>query len=374
MVGTTETDFHNDEIDYGTYTVNLMSCPAPTVSFFGVAGYSVLLYPSIQASFTPPSGLTVAAYASACGFAGLNWQQTITVLPCPSPFEPNQPSDIPLQNFCRVGSGSLTASPASPLYDPPNGGYTYMAPGYNPYPFYYPSASILSDEQTPAPSPCALYADPLAKLLGLCVFPVVSADGKTLGFYDAPADYLLASPNFLGFTTSLVGVNIDSDGNAYAAYPPLFHWSWTDTFNGTSGGIATTDNDLPIDLGSGTGGVTLTEVNGVQLPPVVPPSQVATTASGLAYSRVTKTFNGTVTIQNISGSPINGPFQIVFFGLTSNVTLANETADLSGTPYLTVPGVGNLGPGQKATVKVEFSDPSNAPINPTPVIYAGSMN
>ena len=43
----------------------------------------------------------------------------------------------------------------------------------------------------------------------------------------------------------------------------------------------------------------------------VPPSQVVTTASGLAYSRVTQTFNGTVTTRNTSSTGINGPFQIV---------------------------------------------------------------
>ena len=49
---------------------------------------------------------------------------------------------------------------------------------------------------------------------------------------------------------------------------------------------------------------------------LLPPSEVATTASGLAYSRVSQTFNGTVTIKNISSSAINGPLQIVFTGLT----------------------------------------------------------
>ena len=56
----------------------------------------------------------------------------------------------------------------------------------------------------------------------------------------------------------------------------------------------------------------------------VPPSQVSTTASGLAYSRVTKTFNGTVTIQNIASSPINGPFQVFVTGLVPVVTLAQR--------------------------------------------------
>ena len=37
----------------------------------------------------------------------------------------------------------------------------------------------------------------------------------------------------------------------------LFQFSWSDNFNGTSGGVARTKNDFPVDPGSGTGGVTL---------------------------------------------------------------------------------------------------------------------
>lgn len=37
-------------------------------------------------------------------------------------------------------------------------------------------------------------------------------------------------------------------------------FSWTSTFNGTSGGIVTTASYLPIDPGSGLGGVTVTNM------------------------------------------------------------------------------------------------------------------
>jgi hypothetical protein len=126
---------------------------------------------------------------------------------------------------------------------------------------------------------------------------------------------------FLGYTTSLVGVYAD-----FTASAPLFQWTWTDAFNGTSGGQAVLDNPNPVGPGSGTGGITVTGINGVQLPPTVPSSQATTTASGLAYSRVSQTFNGTVTIKNISGSAIAGPLQILFAGLTAKVTLATPQA------------------------------------------------
>ena len=120
--------------------------------------------------------------------------------------------------------------------------------------------------------------------------------------------------------------------------------------------------------------MTVTSINGIQLPTVLLPSQVVTTASGLAYSRVIQTFNGTVTLTNISGSAISGPLQVVFFGIPSGVTLANATSNLSGTPYITAPAIANLAPGQSVTVGVQFKNPSNAVLNLTPVIYSGSIN
>ena len=268
-------------------------------------------------------------------------------------------------------------------YDPPSGGLSYFGDlTYDPYPFVASSSCVPSpsnpDPACPNPNQGVNRNCPWGNCPPLPYF--VSDDGITLSFVDAPADCCNLSDggNFIAFQTTLVGISSQGSTSCGEGGPPyctnLLSWTWNSTFNGTAGGVHQTASIYPIDPGSGTGGVTVTSINGVQLPPAVVPSQIAITASGLAYSRVTKTFNGTVTIQNVSSSPINGPFQIVFFGLTSKVTLANETGDLSGTPYLTVPGVGNLGPGQKATVKVEFSDPSDAPINPTPVIYAGSMN
>ena len=103
------------------------------------------------------------------------------------------------------------------------------------------------------------------------------------------------------------------------------------------------------------------------------PPTIATTASGLLYSRVTQTYSGTVTIKNTGGSTVAGPFQILFSGLSANVTLANATGTISGIPYLTVPGLSKLSPGQSATVSVQFKDPSNATIHFTPVIQEGSL-
>jgi uncharacterized repeat protein (TIGR03803 family) len=99
-------------------------------------------------------------------------------------------------------------------------------------------------------------------------------------------------------------------------------------------------------------------------------SGIKTTASGLSYSRVSQTFNGTVTIDNISGTAITGALRILFVGLTTGVTL-NGSDSFYGTPYLTLPG--GLAPGESVTVDVQFKNPSNVTINFTPAIYSGSI-
>jgi uncharacterized repeat protein (TIGR01451 family) len=102
-------------------------------------------------------------------------------------------------------------------------------------------------------------------------------------------------------------------------------------------------------------------------------AQISTTASGLAYSRVSKEFSGTVTVGNISGSSISGPLQLVFTALPAGVTLANSAGTFNGAPYITLNPTG-LSAGQSATVSVLFSDPSNTSINFTPQVYSGRFN
>jgi hypothetical protein len=108
------------------------------------------------------------------------------------------------------------------------------------------------------------------------------------------------------------------------------------------------------------------------LPPVVPSSEFSVTTSGFTYSRVSQTFNGTVTIQNISSGMINGPLEFFFTGLPSGVTLVNATGILSGNPYLL--DFGGLTPGQTPTFSVQFKNPSNAIIKFTLVIRSGNLH
>jgi hypothetical protein len=105
----------------------------------------------------------------------------------------------------------------------------------------------------------------------------------------------------------------------------------------------------------------------------VPSGAILATASGLSYSRVTQTFNGTVTFKNVSSSTINGPLLVIFSGLAENVNLVNPTGTVNGMPYLSVP-VTSLAPGQSGSVAVQFQNPSDQIINFTPVVYTGSSH
>ena len=99
---------------------------------------------------------------------------------------------------------------------------------------------------------------------------------------------------------------------------------------------------------------------------------IATTASGLGYSRVTLTYVGAIVLTNTGTASVAAPFQILFTGLPANVTLVNATGinatGTAGSPYLTVSAPASLAPGQSVVLNLEFKNPANAIIHFTPVI------
>ena len=99
-------------------------------------------------------------------------------------------------------------------------------------------------------------------------------------------------------------------------------------------------------------------------------SKLRITSSGFIYSRVTRTFNGTVTLANISSSAIVGPLQVGFTNLPPGVTLANPTSNV-GSGFIAVPA--GLAAGQSASITVHFSNPSNSVITYVPVAYTGAF-
>lgn len=368
--------------------------PAPTCGPFhvSIAGNGVT---SITASYTPSSGNTLQAEAANCGYQGFDWQQQIILLPCPSPFFAATPQAVSSSNLCSGLTSGLTAGygTGAPFLDPITGGYTNLllaggAP-YNPSPFYYPpNVAINPGTSLPAfrdgknHNPIQMYTQYSNTPHRV---PVNQSDAL-LSFSDTPADPCLPGSigpplfvcgfgvapegSILAFQTALVGILPNGEPSDL-----LIWWTWTDSFNGTVGGIAGLSSAGPVDPGSGTGNITITSINGVPVPPIVPPTQIATTTSGLAYSRVSQTFNGTVTVTNMSAATITTPtnFQLVLTALPAGVTLANSVGTFNQSPYITIPAVTSLAPGQSVSVAVRLQNPSEAAITFLPEFYAGSF-
>lgn len=252
---------------------------------------------AITATFTPNLGLNLQQAAQYCGFKDFDWQQTITSAPLPSP-------------FFQVGNPNPLSTPP-PFLDPPPGGYTYELPnGDHSYPFYYdPNSGELASHETT----------------------------NVLSFFDAPADPCLPGGNsigvpgcngsnapagsYLGFTTHLVGILADGSPVDLG-----IGFSWTSTFNGTSGGVATTKNDRPVDIGSGTGGITITGVqdttnyqyNGIvvtavngapiggeTIPPVITVSATPPMLWPPNGKMVSVVVSGTITDNELGGTGVN---------------------------------------------------------------------
>ena len=326
----------------------------------------------ITAAFTPNSSYTLAQAATLCGFTGWDWQQLVTSLPSPNPF---------------LAAGSTTPLKAPPPFnDPPPNGYAYQVP---------PNAVQL-------PVYWNLFTTGPLSLTANETLPY------TLNFGDAPADNCLpggsgascggktATSGAIAFTTHLVG--LVGSGPGYGIQDTGVGFSWISTFNGTSGRISVLNSTTPVDPGSGTGTATVTNVsntasyqypkgvgisaiNGTTISTtnITPPSllgagQVAITSSGLAYSRVTQTFNGAVTVANVSNATITGPFEVVLDSLTTGVTLTNATSTFGGWGFVTVTSVGSLPPNMSAAANLVFINPANAKVAFSPVPYSGSFN
>jgi uncharacterized repeat protein (TIGR03803 family) len=255
--------------------------------------------------------------------------------------------------------------------------------------------------------PAGLILDGAGNLYGMTVNSGYGGAGYGVAFKLAPDGALTVLHAFTagsGGYSPTGGLLLDGAGNLYGttAYggtpPPYGHGvafklapdgtytvlhaftAGSDGYSPTGGLIADGAGNLYGTAGGGaSGGGVVFKLAGTGFvttpvqPPLVPLSQVAATASGLAYSRVSQTFTGSVTLTNLSGGAVSGPVQIFFTGLPAGVTLANATGNFAGTPYLTVPALASLPAGQAVTLSVQFKDPSNAPITFTPALHSGSF-
>lgn len=98
-------------------------------------------------------------------------------------------------------------------------------------------------------------------------------------------------------------------------------------------------------------------------------SSLSVTSTGLLYSRVTKLFSCNLTVTNSGATSISGPFVIWFENLTAGVSLVKGNGLLNGYPQISPATPTSLGAGQSFTVPLQFSDPTNARINFTPVVF-----
>jgi hypothetical protein len=106
--------------------------------------------------------------------------------------------------------------------------------------------------------------------------------------------------------------------------------------------------------------------------PLIEPNFIGTGRSGLVFNRSTQQFTGSILLENESQQAIRGPLQLSFEGLPAGVTLANATGTRNGIPYITL-SQASLGAWERATVAVQFTDPSRAAVTYTLHVYQGEF-
>jgi len=95
------------------------------------------------------------------------------------------------------------------------------------------------------------------------------------------------------------------------------------------------------------------------------PGNIVVTSSALVYSRATKSYSGTLTIENNSSSIVSGTVTVDLTNLTAGVTFTGDPVE--GIPQVVFQSV-TLNPGQTASQPISFSDPTNVRIQFTPVV------
>lgn len=98
------------------------------------------------------------------------------------------------------------------------------------------------------------------------------------------------------------------------------------------------------------------------------PDQVTIEPTGLSYSRVSKDYVGNLILTNTSVNAVTSQVAVALNDLTSGVTLVNAAGTYNGAPYVTVDNT-EIAPNATLTIPVRFSNPSNVPVNFTPVLF-----
>ena len=104
-------------------------------------------------------------------------------------------------------------------------------------------------------------------------------------------------------------------------------------------------------------------------------TQVQVTRSGFGYNFASQRFVQTVTVKNVSGTPIASPISLVLDTLSGNAALYNPTgttacATPAGSPFIN--WLSSLAPGASASIVLQFTNPTKAGIMYTTRVLAGS--
>jgi hypothetical protein len=99
-------------------------------------------------------------------------------------------------------------------------------------------------------------------------------------------------------------------------------------------------------------------------------SKLHIASTGFIFSHVTNTFNATLTLTNVTTSPIAGPIQVAFTNLPPTVTLANATV-AKNQGFITIPT--GLAAGKSVSVPIHFNNPLTIGITYNLVVYSGAF-
>ena len=364
---------------------------------------------TIESDFTPdPNANSVSDVAKAIGYDHFNWIQIVT----------HEAGCNVLHTWTAGSPPTMGAAVVAPHLDPPIGGYEEFGFFENKQqgpsddePYYW-------DENPNPGSDFQWFMDPSRKLNPGGDLSSPSAGGNqtaslTADLFDSPTEPCLndkSNPNYkpgeyMGFSTTLVGVNSGLDVTPSKHSVPLASFVWYSNFDGTAGAV-TPGSPRPwswpgatVNDGSGTGGVfNMSQVDVNSLPLAV--RQTLFNAGVQHISLADDTGDATLsTAAILSGTQgLNGwftsPVQVTLFatdlGGPDNVATTNYSLDGgSATSYagpFTVTGEGTHSisfgsvsqagyaetPEKTQAIKIDQTPPASR-VAPLPATSSGSF-
>jgi len=102
------------------------------------------------------------------------------------------------------------------------------------------------------------------------------------------------------------------------------------------------------------------------------PGLLQASYGGFVHNRVTGLWSTTITVQNVGGTAVAGPIQVIITNVSSNATMTNPTGTTNGNPYLLITNA-TLNPGGSANAQASFTNSTNGFITFTPETHSGPL-